>query len=78
VAEEKRFSTWRSVYCRASLGYTRASKARASAYGDSAPMGDHLELVDRDEDAKGQRFRVRLQIDEEEFGKRCSLAPPTA
>ncbi len=45
-------------------GYTRVLKA-GFRYGDSAPMAI-IELVDRDEDAKGQDSGPRPETDEEE------------
>lgn len=49
---EKLFSTLAERYAERPGGYTRVLKA-GYRYGDSAPMAV-IELVDRDEDAKGQ------------------------
>jgi large subunit ribosomal protein L17 len=49
---EKLFSTLAERYADRPGGYTRVLKA-GYRYGDSAPMAV-IELVDRDEDAKGQ------------------------
>jgi len=61
---EKLFSTLAERYAERPGGYTRVLKA-GFRYGDSAPMAI-IELVDRDEDAKGQDSGP-VQIDEEEF-----------
>lgn len=61
---EKLFSTLAERYADRPGGYTRVLKA-GFRYGDSAPMAI-IELVDRDEDAKGQDSGPVL-VDEEEF-----------
>jgi len=61
---EKLFSTLAERYAERPGGYTRVLKA-GFRYGDSAPMAI-IELVDRDEDAKGQDSGP-VQIDEEDF-----------
>lgn len=61
---EKLFSTLAERYAERPGGYTRVLKA-GFRYGDSAPMAI-IELVDRDEDAKGQDSGP-VQIDDEEF-----------
>lgn len=61
---EKLFSTLAKRYAERPGGYTRVLKA-GFRYGDSAPMAI-IELVDRDEDAKGQDSGP-VQIDEEDF-----------
>ncbi|MBO6783720.1 MAG: 50S ribosomal protein L17 [Alphaproteobacteria bacterium] len=59
---EKLFSTLADRYAERPGGYTRVLKA-GFRYGDSAPMAI-IELVDRDEDAKGQDSGP-VQVDEE-------------
>jgi len=61
---EKLFSTLAERYAERPGGYTRVLKA-GFRYGDSAPMAI-IELVDRDEDAKGQDSGP-VQFDDEEF-----------
>ena len=61
---EKLFSTLAERYADRPGGYTRVLKA-GFRYGDSAPMAI-IELVDRDEDAKGQDSGP-VQIEEENF-----------
>lgn len=61
---EKLFSTLAERYADRPGGYTRVLKA-GFRYGDSAPMAI-IELVDRDEDAKGQDSGP-VQVDEENF-----------
>ena len=60
---EKLFSTLAERYAERPGGYTRVLKA-GYRYGDSAPVGI-IELVERDEDAKGLDSGPLL--DEEEF-----------
>jgi len=59
---EKLFSTLAERYAERPGGYTRVLKA-GFRYGDSAPMAI-IELVDRDEDAKGQDSGP-VQVDDE-------------
>jgi len=59
---EKLFTSLAERYSERHGGYTRVLKA-GFRYGDSAPVGI-LELVDRDEDAKGQESGP-VNIDEE-------------
>lgn len=61
---EKLFSTLAERYAERPGGYTRVLKA-GFRHGDSAPMAI-IELVDRDEDAKGQDSGP-VQVDEEDF-----------
>jgi len=61
---EKLFSTLAERYADRPGGYTRVLKA-GFRYGDSAPMAI-IELVDRDEDAKGQDSGP-VQVNEEDF-----------
>ena len=61
---EKLFSTLAERYADRPGGYTRVLKA-GFRYGDSAPMAI-IELVDRDEDAKGLDSGP-VQFDEEEL-----------
>lgn len=61
---EKLFSTLAERYADRPGGYTRVLKA-GYRYGDSAPMAI-IELVDRDEEAKGQDSGP-VQVDEENF-----------
>lgn len=61
---EKLFSTLAERYADRPGGYTRVLKA-GFRYGDSAPMAI-IELVDRDEDAKGQDSGPVL-VDEDNF-----------
>jgi len=58
------FSTLAERYADRPGGYTRVLKA-GFRYGDSAPMAI-IELVDRDEDAKGQDSGP-VQVNEEDF-----------
>jgi large subunit ribosomal protein L17 len=62
----KLFSTLAERYTERPGGYTRVLKA-GFRYGDSAPMAI-IELVDRDEDAKGQDSGP-VQVDEEEYAE---------
>jgi large subunit ribosomal protein L17 len=62
----KLFSTLAERYAERPGGYTRVLKA-GFRYGDSAPMAI-IELVDRDEDAKGQDSGP-VQVDEEEYAE---------
>ncbi len=61
---DKLFTTLAERYAERPGGYTRVLKA-GFRYGDSAPMAI-IELVDRDEDAKGQDSGP-VQFDEEDF-----------
>jgi large subunit ribosomal protein L17 len=60
----KLFSILAERYAERPGGYTRVLKA-GFRYGDSAPMAI-IELVDRDEDAKGQDSGP-VQVDEEDY-----------
>lgn len=62
----KLFSTLAERYAERPGGYTRVLKA-GFRYGDSAPMAI-IELVDRDEDAKGLDSGP-VQVDEEEYAE---------
>jgi len=62
----KLFSILAERYAERPGGYTRVLKA-GFRYGDSAPMAI-IELVDRDEDAKGQDSGP-VQVDEEEYAE---------
>ncbi len=64
VLVEKLFSTLSERYADRPGGYTRVLKA-GFRYGDSAPMAI-IELVDRDEDAKGQDSGP-VQVDEDAY-----------
>ena len=59
---EKIFSTLASRYADRRGGYTRILRA-GFRYGDSAPMA-YIELVDRDEDAKGLDSGPDMSLDE--------------
>jgi large subunit ribosomal protein L17 len=61
---EKLFSTLAERYADRPGGYTRVLKS-GFRHGDSAPMAI-IELVDRDEDAKGQDSGP-VQVEEEDF-----------
>ena len=61
---EKMFSTLAERYADRAGGYTRLLKA-GFRHGDNAPMAI-IELVDRDEDAKGQDSGP-VQVDDEEL-----------
>jgi len=61
---EKMFSTLAERYADRPGGYTRVLKA-GFRHGDNAPMAI-IELVDRDEDAKGQDSGP-VQVDDEEL-----------
>jgi len=61
---DKLFTTLAERYAERPGGYTRVLKA-GFRYGDSAPMAI-IELVDRDEEAKGQDSGP-VQFDEEDF-----------
>jgi large subunit ribosomal protein L17 len=61
---DKLFTTLAERYAERPGGYTRVLKA-GFRYGDSAPMAI-IELVDRDEDAKGQDSGP-VQFDGEDF-----------
>ena len=61
---EKMFSTLAERYTDRAGGYTRLLKA-GFRHGDNAPMAI-IELVDRDEDAKGQDSGP-VQVDDEEL-----------
>ncbi|NKB49546.1 MAG: 50S ribosomal protein L17 [Alphaproteobacteria bacterium] len=63
VLVDKLFTTLAERYADRPGGYTRVLKA-GYRYGDSAPRGI-IELVDRDEDAKGQDSGPVLGDDEE-------------
>lgn len=63
---QKLFSTLAERYKERPGGYTRVLKA-GFRYGDNAPMAV-IELVDRDEDAKGKADRERLEAEEAEEG----------
>ncbi|MGI9365407.1 MAG: 50S ribosomal protein L17 [Rhizobiaceae bacterium] len=63
---QKLFSTLAERYKERPGGYTRVLKA-GFRYGDNAPMA-LIELVDRDEDAKGKADRERLEAEEAEEG----------
>ena len=63
VLVEKLFSTLAERYKDRSGGYTRVLKA-GYRYGDSAPMAV-IELVDRDEDAKGLDSGTDIVIEDE-------------
>ncbi len=62
----KLFSTLAERYAERPGGYTRVLKA-GFRYGDSAPMAI-IELVDRDEDAKGLDSGP-VHVDEEEYAE---------
>jgi len=62
----KLFSILAERYAERPGGYTRVLKA-GFRYGDSAPMAI-IELVDRDEDAKGQDSGP-VQVDEEDYAE---------
>jgi len=64
VLVEKMFSTLAERYADRPGGYTRVLKA-GFRHGDNAPMAI-IELVDRDEDAKGQDSGP-VQVDDEEL-----------
>jgi large subunit ribosomal protein L17 len=64
VLVEKIFSTLAERYADRPGGYTRVLKA-GFRHGDNAPMAI-IELVDRDEDAKGQDSGP-VQVDDEEL-----------
>ena len=59
---QKLFSTLAERYADRPGGYTRVLKA-GFRYGDNAPMAV-IELVDRDEDAKGKADRERMEAEE--------------
>ena len=59
---QKLFSTLAKRYKDRPGGYTRVLKA-GFRYGDNAPMAV-IELVDRDEDAKGKADRERMEAEE--------------
>lgn len=61
-AVQKLFSTLAERYKDRPGGYTRVLKA-GFRYGDNAPMAV-IELVDRDEDAKGKADRERMEAEE--------------
>ena len=61
---QKLFSTLADRYKERPGGYTRVLKA-GFRYGDNAPMAV-IELVDRDEDAKGKADRERMEAEESE------------
>ena len=61
---DKLFSTLADRYADRPGGYTRVLKA-GFRYGDSAPMAI-IELVDRDEDAKGQDSGPRPEVEDDE------------
>ena len=61
-AVQKLFSTLAERYKERPGGYTRVLKA-GFRYGDNAPMAV-IELVDRDEDAKGKADRERMEAEE--------------
>ena len=61
-AVAKLFNTLGERYKDRNGGYTRVLKA-GFRYGDMAPMAI-IELVDRDEDAKGKADRERLEAEE--------------
>ena len=61
---QKLFSTLAERYKDRPGGYTRVLKA-GFRYGDNAPMAV-IELVDRDEDAKGKADRERMEAEENE------------
>ncbi|MEP1208090.1 MAG: 50S ribosomal protein L17 [Rhizobiaceae bacterium] len=61
---QKLFSTLAERYKERPGGYTRVLKA-GFRYGDNAPMAV-IELVDRDEDAKGKADRERMEAEESE------------
>lgn len=61
---QKLFSTLAERYKERPGGYTRVLKA-GFRYGDNAPMAV-IELVDRDEDAKGKADRERMEAEEGE------------
>lgn len=63
-AVKKLFDTLADRYKDRAGGYTRVLKA-GFRYGDNAPMAV-IELVDRDEDAKGKADRERLEAEEAE------------
>ena len=60
---QKLFSKLAERYKERPGGYTRVLKA-GFRYGDNAPMAV-IELVDRDEDAKGKADRERMEAEEE-------------
>jgi large subunit ribosomal protein L17 len=66
---DKLFTTLAERYADRPGGYTRVLKA-GYRYGDSAPVGI-IELVDRDEDAKGQDSGP-VQGDDEEFDEEAA------
>ena len=59
---QKLFSTLAERYKERPGGYTRVLKA-GFRYGDNAPMAV-IELVDRDEDAKGKADRERMEAED--------------
>ena len=59
---QKLFSTLAKRYKDRPGGYTRVLKA-GFRYGDNAPMAV-IELVDRDEDAKGKADRERMEAED--------------
>lgn len=61
-AVAKLFATLGERYKERPGGYTRVLKA-GFRYGDNAPMAV-IELVDRDEDAKGKADRERMEAEE--------------
>ena len=61
---QKLLSTLAERYKERPGGYTRVLKA-GFRYGDNAPMAV-IELVDRDEDAKGKADRERMEAEENE------------
>ena len=61
-AVKKLFLTLADRYKERPGGYTRVLKA-GFRYGDNAPMAV-IELVDRDEDAKGKADRERMEAEE--------------
>lgn len=70
---QKLFSTLAERYKERPGGYTRVMKA-GFRYGDNAPMAV-IELVDRDEDAKGKADRERVEAEEgEEVAEEAATA----
>ncbi|MEL6829638.1 MAG: 50S ribosomal protein L17 [Pseudomonadota bacterium] len=63
AAVEKLFATFGDRYKDRSGGYTRVLKA-GFRYGDNAPRAV-IEMVDRDEDAKGAKDRARHEAEME-------------